>query len=490
MLILITMALASALPTVNVTVANAVLPQMQGDLSAGLEEISWVLTATLVATAVGIPVSGWFSQRFGRRRAILLSVATFTFASSMFAFATTLEEVIFWRTCQGLFGGPLPSLCIPVLLDSFPKRDHAQALAVWSGGTMLAPILGPAIGGYLTALYDWRLAFVFLVPFGILTYFFVIAVIDESRKQSDLRLDWIGFIAIGFAIASAQIIMDRGNRQDWFESPEILTWAIVGCFAFYVFTVHSLTTRQPFIDLRILLDRNYVIGTVCMMISGVLTFAPLLLLPNMLGHLRGVPVEIVSLMLIPRGVGYVVGVFGFRRLIRIMDARAMLALGFAIQMVGFWYLIRFDLSVGAEEIFTAGLILGVGEGIMWTPVATITFSTLAPRLRNYGSAIFQFGRFFASGVGISVVIVVLTRSIQVSRSGFTEFITPYSEVLPFLGSNSLWDIATVQGLARLEAELVRQSTMIGYLNDFWLLLLLTLAVFSLICLAKNPQTAE
>lgn len=485
-LILFVLALAAALPTINLTVANAVLPQMQGDLSANLEEVSWVLTAALVSTAIGVPTSSWFSMRFGRRRSLLVALTIFTFASAMFGVATTLEEVILWRACQGLFGGPIPALCMAGILDAYPKRAHAMALAFWSGSVMLGPIMGPPLGGYMAEIYNWRLAFVFLAPFGVLTYFLVLAAVPETRRFPDLRLDWLGFAALCVGVAALQIMLDRGNRLDWFESAEVVMWAVIGGFAMYWFLVHSLTARLPFIDLRIFLDKNYAIGCTCIAISGMLTFAPLMLLPNLLAQLRELPVETVSFMLIPRGVGYAIGTLGLARLVRIMDGRAMLALGFAVQACGFWYLLTFDLTVGPSQVFLGGMILGIGEGVMWTPLATISFLTLAPSLRSYGAAIFQFARFFASGISISIAVALLTRSTQVNRATLNEHISPFNESLQLPEFLPAWDPTTLQGLARLEGELFRQAAMIGYLNDFWALLVLTLAVLPLILLLDRP----
>ena len=484
--ILLILALAAALPTISLTVANAVLPQMQGDLSASLEEVSWVLTAALVSTAIGVPTSSWFSMRFGRRRSLLICLSMFTAASTMFAFVSTLEEVIVWRALQGLFGGPIPSLCMAGLLDTFPKKSHAMALAVWSGSVMLGPIMGPPLGGFMAEVYDWRLAFAFLAPFGVVTVFLVLAALPETRKFPDLHLDWLGFASLCLAVAAVQLMLDRGNRLDWFESVEIVAWAVIAGFSTYYFAVHSLTTRQPFIDLRIFLDKNWVIGSACMAISGMLTFAPLMLLPNLLAQLRGLPVEVVSLMLVPRGLGYAIGIFVLGRLIRIMDGRLMLALGFAIQACGFWYMMNFNLSVGPTEVFLGGTILGIGEGVMWTPMASITFLTLAAGLRSYGVAIFQFGRFFASGVSISIAVALLTHSTQVNRAMLNENISPFNEILQAPIYTPVWDPTTLQGLVRIESELFRQAAMIGYLNDFWALLLLTLVVLPLIMLLDKP----
>jgi len=485
--ILLSLTFASALPTLNVTIGNAVLPQIRGDLSAGLEEISWVLTANLVATAIAMPTAGWFGMRFGQRRTLIGSVIGFTIASSMLGFVDSLEGVVFWRAVQGLFGGPIPPICMPILLRSFARSEHGWVMAVWSGGVMLAPILAPPLGGYLTELYNWRFAFLFMVPVGIVTYFLVFAAINESKRNLDLRLDWFGFLALSVSVAATQLLLDRGNRVDWFESPEIIVFAVVAGAEFYVFLVHCLTTRQPFVDLRIFLDRNYAVAFACWCVSGIMTFAPLMLLPTLLGRLRDVPVETIGIMLMPRGVGFVIGAVIVARLIRVMDSRVLLAFGLASQVPAFWYMSTFDLGVGLPEVFVAGSILGLGEAFTWTAVATIGFSTLTPSLQGYGAAIFQFGRFFLSSVGISLMVTVLARSTQVNHASLSQGISPFNESLRVTNQSGLWDIEVLQGLARLENELTRQATMIGYLNDFWLLTLLAAAVVPLVLLLKRPR---
>lgn len=485
--ILLSLTFASALPTLNVTIGNAVLPQIRGDLSAGLEEISWVLTANLVATAIAMPTAGWFGMRFGQRRTLIGSVIGFTIASSMLGFVDSLEGVVFWRAVQGLFGGPIPPICMPILLRSFARSEHGWVMAVWSGGVMLAPILAPPLGGYLTELYNWRFAFLFMVPVGIVTYFLVFAAINESKRNLDLRLDWFGFLALSVSVAATQLLLDRGNRVDWFESPEIIVFAVVAGAGFYVFLVHCLTTRQPFVDLRIFLDRNYAVAFACWCVSGIMTFAPLMLLPTLLGRLRDVPVETIGIMLMPRGVGFVIGAVIVARLIRVMDSRVLLAFGLASQVPAFWYMSTFDLGVGLPEVFVAGSILGLGEAFTWTAVATIGFSTLTPSLQGYGAAIFQFGRFFLSSVGISLMVTVLARSTQVNHASLSQGISPFNESLRVTNQSGLWDIEVLQGLARLENELTRQATMIGYLNDFWLLTLLAAAVVPLVLLLKRPR---
>ena len=352
---------------------------------------------------------------------------------------------------------------------------------------MLAPILAPPLGGYLTEIYNWRFAFLFMVPIGITTYFLVLATIPESRPHSDLRLDWIGFLALALSVASAQFFLDHGHRSDWFDSPIVIASSIISALCFYIFLVHCITTRQPFIDLRIFLDRNYAIAFTCWCISGILTFAPLMLIPTLLGRLRDVPVETISIMLTPRGIGFVVGAVAVARLVRMLDTRILLTFGLASQVPAFWYMSTFDLGVGLFEIFVAGSILGLGEAFTWTAVATIGFASLHPSLHGYGAAVFQFGRFFLSSVGISLMVTVLARSTQINHANLGENYTLFNESLRLSNQSVFLDTVALQGVARMDDEITRQAMMIGYINDFWLLTVLAASIVPLVFLLRKQE---
>ena len=482
--ILISTMFASSLPTVNITVVNVVLPEMRGDLSAGIEEISWVLTATLIAMAISMPTAGWITNRFGGRQSIIVMTLAFTISTGMLGPATTLEEVVLWRFCQGLFGGLIPSLSMVILLNSYPQRQHARALALWAGGIMIGPIIGPVIGGYLAEIHNWRLAFLFMVPWGAIAFFTLLAFIPLTPKQAHLKLDWIGFLTLAIAFASAQLMLDRGNRLDWFDSQEIIVWAVLFGYSIYLFIAHSVTTRHPFIDLRIFSNRNFVIGSAFMFVNGALTFASLMLLPTLLGDLRDVPAETIGILLTPRSFGFIFGTYVLGRVARSMDPRLILMLGYVVNAWAFLYMAQFNLTIGTTEVFIAGILLGLGEGIAWTPLVTITFSSLTQELRGYAVAMFHSARFFASGVGISLAVVVLTRSMQINRAELNESLNRFNENADFSEISTLWNFNHSSGLAALENELIRQATMISYINDFWLLMIAALLVMPLALLAK------
>jgi MFS family permease len=246
-LVLLSVILATTLYATTLTIANVALPQMQGDLSASIDQIAWVLTFNIVATAIATPPTGWLAARLGRKRLLVGAVCGFTLSTLLCGLATSLPELILWRTCQGLFGAPLVPLSQAITLDTFPRAQHGSAMALWGVGVMLGPILGPTIGGYMTELYNWRWVFFVVVPFGVIALFGCLAFVPETARQPGRRLDWFGFLALSVAVAATQLMFDRGQRLDWFESEEILVWAALALLGYYLFVAHSLTAAEPFL---------------------------------------------------------------------------------------------------------------------------------------------------------------------------------------------------------------------------------------------------
>ncbi len=390
--------------------------------------------------------------------------------------ATSLPELILWRTCQGLFGAPLVPLSQAITLDTFPKAQHGTAMALWGMGVMLGPILGPTIGGYMTELYNWRWVFFVVAPFGVVALLGCLAFVPESGRQPGRRLDWFGFVALSVAVAATQLVFDRGQRLDWFESDEILLWAALALLGYYLFVAHSLTAAEPFLDMRMFRDRNFVVGLILMFVFGLLVFVPMVLIPTMLERLSGYPVLMIGLLLAPRGIGNMIALIVCGRLV---DARRPAPdPGARLRRAG-----RLDLDdVGLQprhrhaEVFWAGLLQGFGVGMMFLPLTLITFETLPVALRTDGSAIFHLLRNIGSSIGISLAVTFLVRSTQHNRAELAEHASPFNEVLSLRG----FDLSSMGGLLAISREIDRQAAMIAYVNDFHLMTLLAFGALPLI----------
>ena len=486
-LVLLSVILATMLYATTLTIANVALPQMQGDLSASIDQIAWVLTFNIVATAIATPPTGWLAARFGRKRLLLGAVLGFTISTVLCGLATSLPELILWRTAQGLFGAPLVPLSQAITLDTYPREQHGTAMALWGVGVMLGPILGPTIGGYMTELYNWRWIFFVVAPFGVVALAGCAAFVTESRREAGLRLDWFGFIVLSLALAATQLMFDRGQRLDWFESDEIVLWAVIAGLGYYLFVAHSLTAERPFFDLRMFTDRNFVVGLVLMFVFGLLVFVPMVLIPTMLERLGGYPVLMIGLLLAPRGIGNLLAMIVCGRLVTLIDPRIILAVGFALQAASTWMMSRFSLDTGISEVFWAGLLQGFAVGMMFVPLTVITFATLPVRFRTDGSALFHLCRNIGSSIGISLAVTYLVRSTQHNRAELAEHISPFNDMLHLPGASTQWDLGSLEGAVALSEEIQRQAAMIAYVNDFHVMTLLALGALPLILLATRPR---
>lgn len=481
--------LASIMQTLDNTIANVALPRMQGSLSATQDQMSWVLTSYIVASAIMLPLTGWLAGTIGRKRLFLFSVASFTLASVLCGLSGSLPELVAARVLQGVSGAALIPMSQAVLLDINPPERHARATAVWVMGVTVGPILGPALGGWLTETYNWRWVFYVNLPFGILSFLGVASFMAETPARAS-RFDFFGFVALSLAIGALQLMLDRGQLKDWFGSPEIVTYAVVAALSLYLFIVHVLTTDEaPFVSPALFKDRNFLTGNLFIFVVGVVLFATLALLPPMLEELLNYPVVLTGLVTAPRGLGTLAAMLVVSRLIGRIDGRYIIAIGFGLTAFSLWQMTRFYLQMDSSIVILSGLAQGFGTGLVYVPLAAISFATLPAAYRNEGAALFSLLRNVGSSIGIAGVETLLTRNTQIMHARLAEQVTPYSDILhlhPDLAG------AGVSGLAAVNATVTRQAQMIAYNNDFKLMMILSLAAIPLVILLRGarPRPAE
>lgn len=479
--------LATIMQALDMTIANVALPYMQGSLSATLDQINWVLTSYIVAAAIMTPTTGWLAARFGRKRFFLVTVAGFTAASMLCGLAQSLEQMVVFRLLQGVFGAPLVPLSQSVLLDYYPKHEHGKAMAMWGVGVMVGPILGPTLGAYLTDLYDWRYVFYINLPFGILTFLGLSSFLAEAKAGRTAGFDWLGFAFLGLAIGALQMMLDRGQQLDWFESSEIIVETVIACLALYLFLVHMFTARNPFIDPRMFRDRNLSVGLVMIFVVGIILLATLALLTPFLQGLMDYPVITAGLVLAPRGIGTMVAMMLVGRLIQRVDPRLLILFGLLMVALALWEMTGFSLDVSQGTLIRTGLVQGLGLGFVFVPLSTITFSTLDPQYRNQGTALFSLMRNIGSSIGISIVIFLLDHSTREAQSAIVENVTAFSQQLHLPSIAQFWNMTTDVGRAMLGGEVTRQATLIAYLNDFYIMMLVALSAIPLLLLLRGPR---
>jgi DHA2 family multidrug resistance protein len=480
-LITLCVILASVMQALDNTIANVALPRIQGSLSTTQDQMSWVLTSYITATAIMTPLCGWLAGRYGRKRVFMYSVVGFTVSSALCGLALSLPQIVLARLLQGLSGAALIPMSQAVLLDINPPERHARAMALWIMAITVGPILGPVLGGWLTEQYNWRWVFYINVPVGVLAYLGIAAYMPDSPRRS-AAFDFFGFAALSLGIGALQLVLDRGQLRDWFNSGEIMLEATLAVLGLYLFVVHVLTTRaHPFVSPALFRDRNFLTGNIFIFIVGVVLFATLALLPSLLQRLMAYPVVLAGLITAPRGVGMLIAMFVVNRLSKLVDVRAVIALGFALTALSLWQMSGFSLQMDYWPVIWSGLTQGIGTGLVFVPLATVTFATLPASYRNEGTALFSLVRNVGSSIGISAVMALFTRNLQVLHSQLGAHVNPFSPALLFGGGAP----ATSAALAGLDARVNAQAEMIAYNDDFRLMMLLTLAAIPLIALLRS-----
>jgi DHA2 family multidrug resistance protein len=482
---------ATVMQALDTTIANVALPYMQGSLSASLDQINWVLTSYIVAAAIMTAPIGWLADRFGRKILFIICVGGFTIASFLCALAQNIEQMVLFRLLQGMAGAALVPLSQAVLLDAYSAEERGQAMAIWGVGVMLGPIMGPTLGAWLTDNYSWHWVFLINIPIGIITVLGLLFVMEETKKNDHLRFDWFGFVALAIGIGSLQLLLDRGEQVGWFGATEIWTEAIVSAVGFYYFFAHSLTTNEPFVRFEMFKDRNFVSGCLFMVVIGVVLFGTMALVTPFMQNLLGYPIQTAGFLLGSRGVGTLLTMIAAPRLMKAVQPRYLILCGLLLAGGTLYYMTGFSLNVTQEMIVVTSVIQGVGLGLLFVPISTVAFATLPNHLRTGATAITTLTRNIGSSIGISMVIANLTSKTTEIHERLAEQVTPFNDALQMPDVAGVVNTATDTGRAMLDAIVTQQAAMIAYLNDFKLLMYLTLAMIPMVfIIGKMKRTPD
>ncbi|MGE0764839.1 MAG: DHA2 family efflux MFS transporter permease subunit [Hyphomicrobiaceae bacterium] len=488
-LILLMVQLSNLLFGMTITLANLVLPQVRGTFSATQDEIAWVVTLNLVATAVATPLTGWMSSRVGWRNMMFFTVLGFTVSSFLCGIATSLETLIMARVAQGAFGAPIMPMGQAILLATFPPHLQPAALVMWGIGAVFGPVLGPILGSMATEAWNWRAAFFMIVPPGIAALVTIWFALSDYTERKRARFDWVGFLALSLALVCIQLICDRGQRLDWFESSQITIFAFIGVLSFWIFCVHCLTAEEPFLSPSLLRDRNFAIGTAIAFVMGMLSFTSLVLFPSLLHDLKGYPDTVIGTLIAARGLGNWTAFFFIARLTKVAP-RLAIASGLAIQGLAAYWMSHFDLNVDQSRVFWSHYLVGLGQSVTFTPMTVMAFTTLPRHQITEGSAVFTLMRNFGSSLFISMSVMVLVRSTSINYSEMMEFVSPYRRALGIFGLPAPWNPETAPGLARIAREVQRQAAMIGYVNAFHLMALVGFTAVPLACFMRRKPVGR
>ncbi|HKC99531.1 MAG TPA: DHA2 family efflux MFS transporter permease subunit [Methylomirabilota bacterium] len=497
-LIAVSVMLGTFMEVLDTSVANVALPHIGGSLSATPEEATWVLTSYLVSNAIILPTTAWLTSVFGRKRFLLACIMIFTLSSALCGAATSLGMLIVARVVQGAGGGALQPIAQAILMESFPPARRGVAMATFSMGIIVAPILGPTLGGYITDQYTWRWVFYINLPIGLLAMLLVLSFIEDPPylERSRLRrMDYLGFGCMSLGLGALQIMLDRGQEDDWFSSTRICVLAIVSGTALVAFVIRELLTDEPIVNFSVLRERNFAVGAVLVTMLGVVLYGTTAMLPLFLQTLLGYTALNSGLAVSPRGFGAMLAAFVVGRLIGIVESRLLLAVGFGALAFSGWMYSRLTLDITMSNVVGAGIINGAASGLIFVPLSTTALG-LVPRERMGNAAgIYNLMRNIGAGVGISMMTTLLARRAQVHQVTLVSHVTPYDPAVQewlraaraALGAHGNPFTAPAQALGVLYAAVVRQATLLAFLDNFRLITLAALCCMPLLPLFRRAR---
>ena len=498
--------MATIMQALDGTIANVALPSMQGSLSATQEQVAWVVTSYIVSAAIATPLAGFCAVRFGVRRILVSSVIGFTIASMMCGAAQTLPQLVAFRTLQGVCGAALVPLSQALMMDAYSREEQGKAMAMWGVGTMLGPITGPTLGGWLTDEYSWRWVFYINLPVGILCTIGLLILVKNKANDNPRPFDLLGFSLLAIAIGAFQLMLDRGETVDWFGSKEIIVEATVAGVAAAMFVLHMLSDDHPFLPRDLFRDRNLMLGLTFTAVTGLLMIVTATLLPPFLQQLKGYPVFTTGIVMAPRGIGTMLSMFLVSRLIGRVDARWLIAIGLTLCGLSLYDMTLFTLDVDEARIIWNGFVQGIGLGLVFPPLTTLAFATVPARVRTEGAALNALMRNLGASVGVAALVALLQRNVQINRSEIAEHLTPFSPhwrlasiptqngvpidrariidyISPLTGGYPFGALPTDDPnklIGIWTEELNRQAATIAYLNDFRVLAVCSLLFIPLL----------
>jgi DHA2 family multidrug resistance protein len=481
--------LATLTNALDNTIANVALPHVQGSLSASQDQITWVLTSYMVGTAIMTPLSGWLAEKVGRKRLFLISILGFVAVSVLCGLATSLPEMVVFRLMQGLAGAAMIPISQAAILDLWPQPVIPQVMAIWSAVVMVAPILGPTLGGFLTENYSWRWVFYINVPVGGVGFALVHFFLDRDRPGRPRSFDVLAFTALAIFTAAFQLMMDRGPTLDWFDSTEIWIEAILSACSLYVFIMQIATSEHPLFHHDLFRDANYISALIFSVVVFGTLFSTSALLPTLMQNLLGYSVMQSGLASVPRGLGSLAALAFVPWIARRFGPRRTMAVGLALSGLALWRMAGFDLGMDSRPIVVAGVIQGVGQGLIMNPMSVISFATLPSERRTEAAVFGNMVRGVAGSLGISSLQMVLVRQSAAAHAGLASRLVTTDPVVN-------WSLQQVMGgaSANLEAvngEVTRQAAMIGYDTAFEWMSLGTLLVLPLLFIMRSgkPQSS-
>jgi len=491
-LIALTVMLPTLIEIVDMSVVNVSLDHIRGSLSAGIDESTWAITSYLVSNAIVIPITGWLSRLFGRKNYLIASISMFTISSFLCGSAWSLRSLVIFRIIQGIGGGALQPLSQSILLEAFPPAQHGMAMAIFGIGIMFGPIIGPLLGGWITDNWSWRWIFYINVPIGIISVLLSMLVIQDPpyMKRVRMKIDYMGLIFLALGLGSLQFILDKGQREDWFSSPVIVTFTIISVISLTLFVIIELFSEGPVINLRLFKDRTFTSGNILMFFAFFNLFGSIVLLPIYLQTLMGYTAFLTGLLLGPGGIATVFALPIAGKFVEKKDPRIILIAGILISALSTYMMSGFNLRADFLSLTIPRVILGVGMGFLFIPLTTMTLSHIPKERMTEATAMYNLLRNIGGSFGVAFVTTMLARRAQFHHLRLIEHLTPfdttYMEVKGYItGLLHFRGLSSMNPDALIYGELLRQANMMAFNDAFYLLSVLLLLILPMVFFMKR-----
>ena len=487
--LVIAVVLTAVLEVLDITIVSVAIPHMLGTFGATSDQITWVLTSYLVSAAVVMPLTGYLSARLGRRRLLIFSIVGFVISSALCGVSWNLESMVIFRLAQGICGAPLVPLSQAILLDAFPREKHGQALAIFGLGIMVAPVLGPTFGGWLTDTFVWRAVFYINVPIGVFALLLAIGNLPRSDAKF-MKTDWAGLVLLVLAVGSLQLVLDQGQTRDWFNSRFIQIFTAITFFASTAFFLRGWNDPKNIVDLSLLKDRNFLAGLLAITAYGVTLFGTIALLPLLTQRLMGYPAMSAGMLFIPRAIASAIALsITGNYLMNWIDARILVAAGIVLSAVGTIMMAGLSLQADAWAIAWPGVIAGIGMGLFFVPLTAVAFGRMENEKLDEAAGLYALMRGIGSSIGIAVVSWLFVRQTQIYWGDLITHINPFNPAVPpYLSAHGL-DVQAPSSMSIVALEIGRQAQMLAFIDLFWFIGMVTFAILPLLFLMKRPKTA-
>ncbi len=496
-IVAITVMLPTLIEIIDTSVVNVSLDHIRGSLSAGIDEATWAITAYLVSNAIIIPITGWLSRLFGRKNYLIASIVMFTVSSFLCGSAWSLRSLIFFRIIQGIGGGALQPLSQSILLEVFPPAQHGMAMAIFGIGIMFGPVVGPLLGGWITDNWSWRWIFYINVPIGIVSVLLTMFVIYDPpyMKRIKMKIDYWGLMLLAIGLGSLQFVLDKGQREDWFSSPVIVTFTIITVVSLVLFVIQELFSKNPVINLRLFRDRTFTTGNILMFFAFFNLFGSIVLLPIYLQTLMGYTSFLAGLVLGPGGIATMIALPIAGRLVTKLNPKRILIFGILISGLASYMMSFFTLQTDFWSTVWPRVVLGVGMGFLFIPLTTLTLSHIQKEKMTEATAMYNLLRNIGGSVGVAFVTTMLSRRAQFHQSRLVEHLSPFdsayqiaqnkiSVILNYMGINNLPPEALIY------RELLRQANMMAFNDTFYLLAILMVFILPMLFLMKASKEVK